>query len=99
MGIAPESWPAPFRTLIRTSNKYLLNPLMLRLAGRRFWYASVIRHTGRRSDSAGQRSSGKIVAGTIAHDTDPPVGRPATSASTSPISSRTTRPWPTRRET
>lgn len=49
MGIAPESWPEPFRTLIRTSNKYVLNPLMLRMAGRRAWYASVIRHTGRRS--------------------------------------------------
>ena len=35
MGIAPESWPAPFRTAIRTSNKYLLNPLMMRLAGKR----------------------------------------------------------------
>lgn len=49
MGLAPESWPQPFRTLIRTSNKHLLNPLMLRLAGRRHWYASVIEHTGRRS--------------------------------------------------
>ncbi len=49
MGIAPESWPAPFRTLIRGSNKHLLNPLMLQLAGRRYWYASVVRHTGRRS--------------------------------------------------
>jgi deazaflavin-dependent oxidoreductase (nitroreductase family) len=49
MGIAPESWPAPFQTAIRTSNKYLLNPLMLRLAGRRWWYASVVEHTGRRS--------------------------------------------------
>jgi len=49
MGLAPESWPQPFRSLIRTSNKYLLNPLMLRLAGRRHWYASVIEHTGRRS--------------------------------------------------
>jgi len=49
MGIAPESWPAPFQTLIRANNKYLLNPLMLRLAGRNWWYASVIEHTGRRS--------------------------------------------------
>lgn len=49
MGVAPESWLAPFRTAIRTSNKYLLNPLMLRLAGRRWWYASVVEHTGRRS--------------------------------------------------
>ena len=49
MGIAPESWPAPLQTLIRANNKYLLNPLMLRLAGRRWWYASVVEHTGRRS--------------------------------------------------
>lgn len=59
MGIAPESWPAPFQTLIRTSNKYLLNPLMLRLAGRRWWYASTLQHTGRRS---GKRYSTPIVA-------------------------------------
>ena len=59
MGIAPESWPAPFQTVIRASNKYLLNPLMLRLAGRRHWYASVIRHPGRRS---GKRYSTPIVA-------------------------------------
>jgi deazaflavin-dependent oxidoreductase (nitroreductase family) len=59
MGIAPETWPAPFQTLIRTSNKYLLNPVMLLLAGRRYWYASVIQHTGRRS---GKRYSTPIVA-------------------------------------
>ncbi len=59
MGIAPESWPAPFRGLIRTSNKYLLNPLMLRLAGKKFWYASVVEHSGRRS---GKRYSTPIVA-------------------------------------
>jgi len=58
MGIAPETWPAPFQTLIRTSNKYLLNPVMLLLAGRRYWYASVIQHTGRRS---GKRYSTPIV--------------------------------------
>ena len=58
MGMAPESWPAPFQTLIRTSNKYLLNPLMLRLAGRRWWYASVVQHTGRRS---GKRYSTPVV--------------------------------------
>ena len=49
MALAPESWPAPFQRLIRASNKHLLNPLMLRLAGSRYWYASVIEHTGRRS--------------------------------------------------
>jgi deazaflavin-dependent oxidoreductase (nitroreductase family) len=34
---------------VRAYNKHVLNPLMLRLAGRRYWYASVIEHTGRRS--------------------------------------------------
>lgn len=59
MGIAPESWPSPFRRLIRTSNKYLLNPLMLKLAGRSYWYAAVLHHTGRRS---GRQYSTPIVA-------------------------------------
>jgi deazaflavin-dependent oxidoreductase (nitroreductase family) len=35
---------------VRVFNKHLLNPLMLRLAGRKHWYASVIEHTGRRSE-------------------------------------------------
>lgn len=34
---------------VRIFNKHVLNPLMLNLAGRKHWYASVIRHTGRRS--------------------------------------------------
>ncbi len=34
---------------VRTFNKYVLNPAMLQLAGRKHWYASVIRHTGRKS--------------------------------------------------
>jgi deazaflavin-dependent oxidoreductase (nitroreductase family) len=34
---------------VRVFNKRLLNPLMMRLAGRQRWYASVIEHTGRRS--------------------------------------------------
>jgi deazaflavin-dependent oxidoreductase (nitroreductase family) len=34
---------------IRRFNKHLLNPAMMHLAGRKYWYASVIRHTGRRS--------------------------------------------------
>nr|WP_090343100.1 nitroreductase [Mycolicibacterium malmesburyense]CRL73898.1 deazaflavin-dependent nitroreductase family protein [Mycolicibacterium malmesburyense] len=34
---------------VRTFNKYVLNPAMMQLAGRKLWYASVIRHTGRRS--------------------------------------------------
>lgn len=35
---------------VRVFNKHWLNPLMLRLAGRKHWYASVIEHTGRRSE-------------------------------------------------
>jgi hypothetical protein len=65
MGVAPESWPAPLQGLIRTSNKYLLNPLMLRLAGSRYWYASVVEHTGRRS---GKRYSTPIVADLVGRD-------------------------------
>ena len=34
---------------IRVFNKHVLNPAMLLLAGRRHWYAAVIRHTGRRT--------------------------------------------------
>ena len=63
--MAPESWPAPFRTLIRTSNKYLLNPVMLRLAGKRYWYASVIHHTGRRS---GKDYATPVVADRVGDD-------------------------------
>lgn len=59
MGIAPESWPAPFQSLIRANNKYLLNPLMRRLAGRRWWYAGIVEHTGRRS---GKHYSTPVVA-------------------------------------
>ena len=44
MAFAPDTWPRQFRDLIRLSNKYLLNPLMLRLAGTRYLYASTIRH-------------------------------------------------------
>jgi deazaflavin-dependent oxidoreductase (nitroreductase family) len=34
---------------VRVFNKHVLNPVMLRLAGRKYWYAWVIEHTGRRS--------------------------------------------------
>ena len=49
MALAPASWPHPLLNAVRISNKYLLNPLMKRLAGRRHWYAAAVRHTGRRS--------------------------------------------------
>lgn len=39
----------PVRDAVRTFNKYVLNPAMLHLAGRKHWYAAVIRHSGRRS--------------------------------------------------
>jgi deazaflavin-dependent oxidoreductase (nitroreductase family) len=52
MALAPDTWPRQFRDLIRLSNKYLLNPVMLRPAGTRYWYASVIHHVGRRSSKA-----------------------------------------------
>jgi deazaflavin-dependent oxidoreductase (nitroreductase family) len=36
---------------VRGFNKHVLNPAMMHLAGRKHWYSSVIRHTGRRSGS------------------------------------------------
>lgn len=39
----------PFRDAVRAFNKHVLNPAMLHLAGRKHWYASVVRHTGRTS--------------------------------------------------
>ncbi|HTQ21867.1 nitroreductase family deazaflavin-dependent oxidoreductase [Mycobacterium sp.] len=38
-----------FLDRVRVFNKRVLNPLMMRMAGRKYWYASVIEHTGRRS--------------------------------------------------
>jgi deazaflavin-dependent oxidoreductase (nitroreductase family) len=49
MALTPGSWPKPLLNAVRASNRYLLNPVMLRLAGRKYWYASAVRHTGRRS--------------------------------------------------
>ncbi|MGO9036038.1 MAG: nitroreductase family deazaflavin-dependent oxidoreductase [Mycobacterium sp.] len=49
MAVAPESWPRPPRGAVRVSNRYVLNPVMMRLAGRKHWYAAAITHTGRRS--------------------------------------------------
>jgi deazaflavin-dependent oxidoreductase (nitroreductase family) len=63
MTLAPGSWPTPLLNAIRTSNRYLLNPLMLRLAGRKNWYAAAIKHTGRRS---GKQYATPVVAERIA---------------------------------
>jgi deazaflavin-dependent oxidoreductase (nitroreductase family) len=48
VALAPGTWPRPLLSAVRTSNKYLLNPLMGTLARRKGPYA-VIRHTGRKS--------------------------------------------------
>lgn len=37
---------------IRAFNKRVLNPLMLTVAGRRYWYAAALHHIGRRSGRA-----------------------------------------------
>lgn len=37
------------RDTVRVFNKHILNPAVLRLAGRKHFYASAIRHSGRRS--------------------------------------------------
>jgi deazaflavin-dependent oxidoreductase (nitroreductase family) len=47
--LTPGSWPDSLLNTVRASNKYLLNPLMVQLAGHKHWYAAAIRHTGRRS--------------------------------------------------
>ncbi len=59
MSLAPASWPPPLLNAVRASNRHLLNPVMLRLAGHRHWYAAAIRHTGRRS---GTQYSTPVVA-------------------------------------
>jgi deazaflavin-dependent oxidoreductase (nitroreductase family) len=62
MALAPGSWPAPLLKAVRMSNKHLLNPVMVRLAGRKRWYAAAIEHTGRRS---GKRYTTPVVADPI----------------------------------
>ena len=49
----------PVTDWVRAFNKRVTNPLMRTLAGRRHWYASVIRHVGRRS---GKEYSTPVVA-------------------------------------
>ena len=39
----------PVTDATRALNKCLGNPAMMKLAGRRYWFAGVIRHIGRRS--------------------------------------------------
>ncbi|WP_099022422.1 nitroreductase/quinone reductase family protein [Mycolicibacterium palauense] len=51
------------RDAVRAFNKRVLNPVMRLLAGRRYWYASMLRHTGRRS---GRSYSTPVVADVVA---------------------------------
>jgi deazaflavin-dependent oxidoreductase (nitroreductase family) len=37
MAVARDSWPRTLRDAVRVSNRYVLNPVMLRLAGRKHW--------------------------------------------------------------
>jgi deazaflavin-dependent oxidoreductase (nitroreductase family) len=59
VALAPATWPRPLLRAVRISNKYLLNPVMGTLAGRKNSYAAAIRHTGRKS---GQQYSTPIGA-------------------------------------
>ena len=59
----PNDTMTPARNAVRTLNKYLLNPVMMLLAGRKHWYAAVIRHTGRRS---GKHYATPVVADRVA---------------------------------
>ena len=50
---APAAKPhRPPSSYIQTFTKRVLNPVMMLVAGRKYWYAGVIRHTGRRSGRA-----------------------------------------------
>lgn len=54
---------ASVRDAVRVFNKHALNPVMMRMAGRKHWYAGVIRHTGRRT---GQEYATPVVADRVA---------------------------------
>ena len=54
----------PLRDAVRVFNKHVLNPVMMNLAGRKHWYAAVIRHTGRRS---GKSYATPVVADRVAN--------------------------------
>jgi deazaflavin-dependent oxidoreductase (nitroreductase family) len=63
MPIESKGRPDKVRDAVRVFNKHILNPAMLHLAGRRYWYAGVIRHTGRRS---GKKYATPVVADRVA---------------------------------
>jgi hypothetical protein len=44
--------PPALMRFVRAVNRRILNPLILPLAGRRWWYASLVRHVGRRTGAS-----------------------------------------------
>lgn len=50
---------SPVRDAVRTFNKHVLNPMMVRAAGRKHWYAALVEHEGRCS---GRRYATPVVA-------------------------------------
>ena len=54
---------ASVRDAVRVFNKHALNPAMMRMAGRKHWYAGVVRHTGRRT---GKKYATPVVADRVA---------------------------------
>ena len=58
----PDDIMTPLKNAVRVFNKHVLNPAMT-LAGRKHWYAAVIRHTGRRS---GKSFATPVVADRVA---------------------------------
>jgi hypothetical protein len=59
----PSATTTSVKDQIRAFNKHVLNPAMMHLAGRKYWYASVIRHVGRRS---GRHYATPVVADQVA---------------------------------
>jgi len=49
LALAYRLRPKPLIDAVRLWNKHVTNPPMMALVGRRYWYAAVIRHEGRRS--------------------------------------------------
>jgi len=53
--------PRPLGRAVRISNKYLLNPVLGALAGRKNPYAAAIRHTGTKSIGTKPRVENSLV--------------------------------------
>lgn len=47
--VSKTDWRRTGRDAVRAFNKRVLNPAMMLVAGRKYWYSAVIQHVGRRS--------------------------------------------------